>query len=146
MTYLTLPKFSLSTDGLFAIVPNQCYPNKIDEKIWKEFEDFDNEECVCFISPFYLFLIDVYTHSKVFLTNLDAFTWQYEVDDLLMRYGLEPFSIEVDHPIVSAIGNFAVKAFNKACEMVCFPSTSFYPPPFFFRGYKQTNLCLLLAC
>ncbi|PWA42673.1 hypothetical protein CTI12_AA538640 [Artemisia annua] len=72
--------------GLFAIVPNVCYPNKIDEKIWKEFEDFDNEEC-------------------------------YELDDLLMRSVLEPFSIEVDHPIVSAIGNFAVKAFNKACEM-----------------------------
>ncbi|PWA67852.1 hypothetical protein CTI12_AA316100 [Artemisia annua] len=71
-------------DGLFATIPNVCYPNKIEEKIWKEFEDFDKEN--------------------------------YEVD-LLMPYGVEPVSIEVDHPIVPAIGNFAVKAFNKACEM-----------------------------
>ena len=58
--------------------------------------------------------------QKVFVTNLHAFTWQSEVD-----LGVEPVSIEVGHPIVSAIGNFAVKAFNMACEMVWFPSNSF---------------------
>ena len=61
--------------------------------------------------------------QKVFMTNLHAFTWQHEVD-LLIRCGIERVSIEVDHPIVSAIGDFAVKAFNMACEMVWFPSTS----------------------
>ena len=57
--------------------------------------------------------------QKVFVTNLHAFTWQSEVD--LKHNGVEPVSIEVDHPIVSTIGNFAVKAFNMACEMVWFP-------------------------
>ena len=51
---LTLPKFSLSTDGLSAIVLNVCCPNKIEEKIWKVFEDFDKEN-VCFISLFIYF-------------------------------------------------------------------------------------------
>ena len=64
LTYeLTLHKFSLSTDGLSAIVLNICCPNEIEKQIWKEFEDFDKEN-VCFISiSFYLFFIDVYIRT-----------------------------------------------------------------------------------
>ncbi|GJS69997.1 hypothetical protein Tco_0702838 [Tanacetum coccineum] len=79
---------------LFAIVLNVCYPNKIEEKIWKEFEEIDKEN-LCFLL-------------------LDAFACEHEVD-LLMRNGVERMSIDADHPIVSADGNFSVKAFNEAC-------------------------------
>ncbi|GJS69998.1 hypothetical protein Tco_0702839 [Tanacetum coccineum] len=47
---------------------------------------------------------------------LDAFACEHKVD-LLMRNGVERMSIDADHPIVSADGNFSVKAFNEACEM-----------------------------
>ncbi|GJY59950.1 hypothetical protein Tco_0459842 [Tanacetum coccineum] len=89
-----------------------------------ESDEEDNEaECkdVLTDSPmnFRLDSLNARIHMVVSEVGLEFDRENYEVD-LLMRYGVERMSIEVDHPIVSAIGNFAVKAFNVVCEMVWF--------------------------
>ena len=48
------------------------------------------------------------------------FNWQREVEETHLESAVwEIRSIEVEDPIVSEVGKFAIEAFNKACEMVC---------------------------
>ena len=48
-----------------------------------------------------------------------AFNWQREADVITELVDGGRRSIEVDHTIVGMLGNFAVAAFNSACEKVC---------------------------
>nr|GEW98808.1 zinc finger CCCH domain-containing protein 13 [Tanacetum cinerariifolium] len=69
--------------------------------------------------------------------------FQYEVD-LLMLYGVEKMSIDVDHPIVSTLGNFVVKAFNNTYERdyrkrQCFDGESDYSSMRLSYGTKRQS-------
>ena len=61
------------------------------------------------------FCYDIYTH----MNTVHVFNWQRETELTNPEFVDEKIrSIEADHPIVSVVGNFAVTAFNKACNKV----------------------------
>nr|GEU94851.1 hypothetical protein [Tanacetum cinerariifolium]GEV47288.1 hypothetical protein [Tanacetum cinerariifolium] len=77
----------LGTGRLSDIIRNVYYPNEFEEKIWKEYFKEFDKET-----------LEVKKANHMCIEE-------------------ELMSIKVDHPMVRVIGNFAVEAFNKACEM-----------------------------
>ena len=68
-----------------------------------------------YIIFFISFCFGVYTRMNIF----HVFNWQREAEVTNPEFVNEKKrSIDADHPIVSVVGNFAVAAFNKACNKV----------------------------